>query len=523
MLMNVPRAKLALALCLLALLKCSTAEPRPDFALDASVTGKGKVSSSSSVIGSISTAVNSTTGNITLISDNQLLRDVLGIVVQVADRFNTMGSAISSTIVSLAQDNSGNVTGAFGPALSAVEAVTNYTQNTLPGIMVTLQTMIQKGLGAKFIDSFQHIGKALGQINGTLTTLLGKAQNAILQAGSATVPAAIVASNLKPTLVLALYNQLKQLKGSIPVLQYTVDSSIENVLVADSFLTVLKNDIDQTIGSSSELLDPLDEPLGAINQTISGSVIGKIGADLTNLSAEALLLTNLTTVPSGANLTSAVQQYNSSLITFSTKNPSVPALLEGVRTTVTAAFGILDPLVNTNNGSLVTLLISTLVANDRYSRYCFHKYKGYFSWMIAEYAYEASSCIVDEVPRLQKYQRTLELILDTLVYDYEDVLGELAICNGIASTTNRGDCVALLNTFYQPLAEAFGGKLDLLYRSLDHELHASGYRMTVCIRVKLFEIDFAQDLLDFEAALNVCAVDGPTASLDYYLTDNTTE
>ncbi|XP_035786702.1 uncharacterized protein LOC118463885 [Anopheles albimanus] len=511
-----PRGTL-LMLCLLALLKDSTAEPRPDFGLDASVTGKTLVVNTSSVVASVSTAVNGTTANVTLISEHQLLRDVLAIVVKVADRFNILGSTVASTITSLAYDTSGNITAAYGPAFGAIEAVTNYTQNTLPGIVTDLQLLIANGLPDKITDSFQHIGKALVQINGTLSTLKGKAQNAILVAGSATVPAAIVADNLRTTLVLALSTGLKQLQGSIPVLQHTVDSTIENLRLADSFLPVLKGDIDQTIGGSSELLDPLDAPLDAINLTISGSVVGRMGADLTNLSAEVQLLTNLTTAASGANLTSAVLQYNSSLFAFNGKSPSVSALLEGVRTTVKAAFGILDPLVNTKNGTLVTKLISTLVANDRYSRYCFHKYKGFFSWMVAEYADEASTCIVDEVPRLQKYQRTLELILDTLLFDYEDVLGELAICNGIASASNREACVALLNTYYTPLAQAFGGKLDLLYRSLDHELHASGYRMTVCIRVKLFEIDFAQDLTDFEAAITQCSTDGPTALDDYYL------
>uniref|UniRef100_A0A2M4BKF7 Putative secreted protein n=1 Tax=Anopheles marajoara TaxID=58244 RepID=A0A2M4BKF7_9DIPT len=510
-----------LVVCLMVLLKCSTAEPRPDFGLDASVTGKSVVSNQSSVIASASSAINGTTANITLVSEHQLLRDVLAIVVKVADRFNTLGGAVSSTITRLAHDKSGNVTAAFGPALGAIAAVSNYTTNTLPGIVAELQPLIVKGLNDKFTDSFQHIGKALVLINGTLTTLLDKAQNAILQAGSAIVPAAIVADNLRPSLVLALGKQLLQLKGSIPVLQHTIDSSIENLLVADSFLPVLKGDIDHSIGSASELLDPLDEPLGAINLTISGRVLGKMGADLTNLSAEVLLLTNLTTVPSGTNLTSAVQQYNSSLNAFRLKTPSVPTLLEGVRTAVKAAFDTLDPLVNTKNGSLVTTLIRTLVANDRYSRYCFHKYKGFFSWMVAQYADESTFCIVEEVKRLQKYQRTLELILDTLVYDYEDVLAELTICNGIASSTNREACVALLNTYYKPLAEAFGGKLALLYRSIDKELRASGYRMTVCIRVKLFEFDFAQDLIDFEAAINACSVDGPTAFTDYYLLDET--
>ncbi|XP_049539580.1 uncharacterized protein LOC125953827 [Anopheles darlingi] len=507
-----------LALCLIALLlKNSIAEPRPDFGLDASVTGKNAVSNTSSAVGSVATAVNGTTASFTPISDHQLVRDVLTIVTQVANKFNTLGSTVATTITSLANDKSGNITAAYGPAFGAIYALTNYTQNTLPGVVAELQPLIEKGLSDKLTDSFQHIGKALAQVNATLTTLSAKAQTAIQLAGGATVPANIVAENLKTTLILSLSTGLQQLKGSIPVLQYTVDSTIENLRVADSFLPVLKNDVNGIIGSSSELLDPLDVPLGAINQTISGTVVTNFGADVANVSAEVVLMTNLTTVASGTNLTSAIQRYNSSLNAFNSRNASVPALLEGVRTAVAAAFGVLDPLIDTKNGSLVTRLISTLVANDRYSRYCFHKYKGFFAYLLGVYADEASSCIVDEVPRLQYYQRTLELMLDTLLYDYQDVLLELGICNGIASATNREACVALLNTYYGPLAEAFGGKLDLLYRSLDHELHASGYRMTVCIRVKLFNIDFLTDFDNFEAAIKVCAVDGPLAFYDYYL------
>ncbi|KFB40331.1 AGAP007273-PA-like protein [Anopheles sinensis] len=491
--------------CVLALVQYTSAEPRPEFALTATVPGTSRVSVAASAADTAIADINVSVQNYVITSELQLLTDVATIVADIANQYQPLAEAITDAITALASDTSGDIDGAFAVALGAVADAISFADNTLPGLEAPLVPLVGNALPDKFLDSFQHIGKALEKLETSLTELKAAANSAVAEAGSSGLTATIVSRTVTRALVGDLVYALNLLKATVPLLEYVVSSTMENIGLADAFMLELDQKVDDTIGESSTLqleVETITQPLG----DYIANTLNTIDTDLGTLATTFAGLTNLA---SAAELGAVLDNFKDNLVLLSMADPSIANVLAELKKALTDAYDVVDPLYFIYESPLVNALMTTLVGNGNYAQYCFYKYKDYFFLLLDWIAYAASECIQEEAPRLEYYQDTVKLMLDILFYDFEDIADDLEVCNKINDATNLQECTSKFAEIYDALEGSFGNKITLGYQSLQHEIAASGNRLKICISLSQSALsnDEVPKLLE---DINSCANDGPT-------------
>uniref|UniRef100_A0A182NKP6 Protein TsetseEP domain-containing protein n=1 Tax=Anopheles dirus TaxID=7168 RepID=A0A182NKP6_9DIPT len=480
------------ALCVFSLLQLSAADPRPEFALAAPVPNTGRVGEAASEANAIISVVKQSTVGFTIRSELPLLPKVLTVVRNVANEFQTRGTAIITTLTALAGDSSGDVAGKFGEAQAAVDSAIAFAGSTLPGMTQPLVPLIGTPLVDKFDDSLQHIGKALQALKVSLDEMKIGAQNAVAEAGgSAAVPPATITKLLGRAMINRLIIALHLLRATVPVLKYTVDSTIEGLTIADQYMLGLANKVDAVIGEKSGLAADLDAIAQALLSTITGKM-ATVGTDLTKIVADYAALTNVATAGSAANLGTVLGLFPANLAELAAKNPNLAAVLGSLKEALMDVYDVAGQLYFIYDSELVNTLISRLVANDKFSQYCFYKYEAYLYVLLDTVTLEAKDCIDQEVRRMEYYRKTVELMLALLFYDFEDIAGDLTVCNTISDPTNLEECTTALLAIYTKLEEAFGDMFTLGYNTVSHEVTASRNRLKICMNISQSELAYTE-------------------------------
>uniref|UniRef100_A0A182Q280 Protein TsetseEP domain-containing protein n=1 Tax=Anopheles farauti TaxID=69004 RepID=A0A182Q280_9DIPT len=497
------------ALCVLSLLQLSRAEPRPEFALGAPVPNTGRVGTALTEANGIISVVKEATVGFTFTSELTLLPDVLTIVRNVATEFQTRASAILTTLTALAADTSGNVNDMFGAAQQAVASASSYADETLPGVINPLVLLIGTPLVEKFQDSFEFIAKPLQALGLVLADMKAGAVAAIAEAGgsSASVTPAIVSRNLGRPLLNRLIVALHQLRASVPVLKYTVDSTVEGLAIADQYLVNLSDKVDSVIGEKSGLAADLDMIAQAIGTTITGQMT-TVGTSLATVASDYGTLTNVATAASATGLGTVLAQFGGNLAELAAKTPSLPTVLDSLKEALMDVYDVAAQLYFIYDSDLVNALITRLVANDKYSQYCFYKYKDQLHVLLETISIEAKQCIDKETQRLEYYRKTIELMLGLLFYDFEDITGDLTVCNTISDPANLEECAAALLAAYTNLEEAFGDMFTLGYNTVSHEITASRNRLKICMAISQSELA-STEIPRLVQRIHACAELGP--------------
>ncbi|XP_052898418.1 uncharacterized protein LOC128305143 [Anopheles moucheti] len=471
------------ALCVLVLLQYTAAEPRPEFALGVTVQGSSRVGIAANDAKTFIAGVKKSAVDYVVRSELPLLPSVLTVVKDVATQFQTLATALVTSITTLASDSSGNVDTVFGAAIDAVDNTITFADVTLPGLTNPLVQLIGKPLVEKFQDSLQHISKALVPMKSRLKDLKTGAQNAVIEAGSTTnIATDIIVKNLKRSVVAQLVYALQLLRATVPVLKYTVDSTVEDIAIADQYMLDLSAKVDSTIGEKSSVAASLDEIIASIDKTITDTMKA-IGTDLGKLSGSYATLINLGTAASAGKLASTLAKFSANLVALGSKDPTIITILNSMKDAVLDVYDVTAPLFYIYDSYLVNALITTLVANGNYSQYCFYKYKDYLFAMLETIAIEAGECVDKEVIRLEYFRKTIELMLELLFFDFEDISGDLVTCNKIVDTANLEECVASMAAIYTKLESAFGEMFALGYDVVSHEIKATNNRLKICMRL----------------------------------------
>ncbi|XP_050074509.1 uncharacterized protein LOC126562127 [Anopheles maculipalpis] len=470
------------ALCLLALSQHAAAEPRPDFALAVSVPGTSRVGVAANAAKTVIAEVKTAATAVTISSELTLLPKVLTIVTNIANEFQTLGTRIVTSITTLASDTSGNVDTVFAAAVEAVANTIQFADVTLATLTGPLQPLIGTPLIEKFDDSLKHISKALQVLKTVLNELKTGALNAVAAAGSNAITSAIVNKNLPRPTVTRLINGLQLLRATVPVLKYTVDSTAEGIVIADQYMLKLSAKVDSTIGEKSSIAADLDGIITSIDKTITDTMT-LVGTDLGNLQTTLGSLTNLATAASSTKLATALGLFASNLAALAAKNPTISATLNLLKEALGDAYDVAAPLYFIYDSYLVTELITVLIANGNYSQYCFYKYKDFLFALLETVAIEARECVDKEVERLEYFRSTVDKLLSLLFFDFEDIAGDLTVCNGISDATNLEECVASLAEIYTKLEESFGDMFLYGYDIVSREVKAAGNRLKICMRM----------------------------------------
>uniref|UniRef100_A0A182WJN0 Protein TsetseEP domain-containing protein n=1 Tax=Anopheles minimus TaxID=112268 RepID=A0A182WJN0_9DIPT len=493
-----------LSLGVICLLQCSVSgEPRPDFALDASLFGtvrvSGAITETQSVVAGLDTNL-----YIRLNSSFPRLSELLQLTQEVGETFSERLDSVLRPLATLAPSSSSEDVEYFNSVLSAVGAVQLFLNNRLSEINSDVGSLIGRYLPSQFSDALGRVGRGLQELASALEALQS-AVTAILGQGSGEAslcrPKAI-----RPKLVYRVVYAVRTLKAYLPVVTYTLTTTVENIAIADQFVVRMSEEAED-VQEPSQYVNLVLATTSTISTPVNNAVrtvVTRFNTVVSGVSA----FQNLNSLEAYGGVVQMLSSFNTTLQQLSSAGPAFAASLVDIATQLQLA---LVPDQNTptvDNSEVIATLVYTLIANGPYARYCFYKYAELVFGLAHEGLLGVEACVSKEMMRLQQLRTAMLDQVPLLLFDLEDILTELSACDSTTNVNSRESCVSMFAGYYNNVAANFRTKFNNLYATGVAEAAASKNRLLACVRLLQYQIvdGSAQSL---KSQIEQCAENGP--------------
>ncbi|XP_053666072.1 uncharacterized protein LOC128715215 [Anopheles marshallii] len=509
---------LALALCVQSLVQIlPMAMAKPDFGIGLSITSSGKVSTAADNAQTVLEAVDDNTP-FTAEANYKALQPLANVMDKVASVTVSLGSELVPLVTSLVSDVSGDVAAVFTTVFTKITDVKNAIGTQLPTDIAEIKNIFKthfKSEGLDYIpkqltDGFNRIVEGLTDLSTKLQALKKAIDDAATAAGGVTsLTDSLVKKYVKPAFVYNVVFSINQLKAYLPLVKFTIDSTLENLNLADDYLLLVFQALQQSGDTTTTAINSVKTVTDAISSQVKSDLDMYYG-DFNIMKGEIQDLTQITSSPDISKVSDAVGSFSTSFGTLSTtRYPAMDTQLTKLIDTISKALA-----VNSNPGQissdLLDSLILTVIENGKYAQFCFNKYFGLVFGFITSLADSAGLCFDKEIPRLKVLQDTLSTAKEQLWTDFSSISAEFTLCDMLTTQSKLNACVLAVSGFYNNIATQFGLKIQFLFDLLESETVASANRFLICIElVKMNLVEMTESTLTNE--IRSCAMDGPTA------------
>uniref|UniRef100_A0AAG5DBC7 Secreted protein n=1 Tax=Anopheles atroparvus TaxID=41427 RepID=A0AAG5DBC7_ANOAO len=440
-------------------------------------------------------------------SDINKLIDAAVILTAIGQQVNTLGPALIDSITTVTEDDTGDIQSTYALITYARQMFEEYIGNTLQVQIQSIEALLGPYVKDQLVDDFYHISARIDKLKDTLATLQSAVEDAQNAAGGGIVSDALVKQFIDEDLVAQLARHLALLAHRVPVLIYTLKSSLMNIQQADDYLYGLMQD-------TSRVLDEIDETkkdfyektiaYSELVQTAMNELIAEYADSFISASETATTLDN-------ADLTSAIG-------TLSTvQSTDLAATLQQYMQLYTNKVRELSELlpIETNfffetNQHPAGVLVDVLIANGPWSRFCFWKYSSvlYNLLLVSNYA---SECYDREYDRLHTLQQALLIEIELIEYDLEIIDPYSMSCTSLPSQApdRIAECAEALGSYFLAISTAYDTKLTRFVKLAEIELLASKQRLSVCWSTRMQQSFLA--FQDIVADIVACGESGPLA------------
>uniref|UniRef100_A0A182NKQ0 Protein TsetseEP domain-containing protein n=1 Tax=Anopheles dirus TaxID=7168 RepID=A0A182NKQ0_9DIPT len=440
-------------------------------------------------------------------SDIEKLRDSAVILQAIGLQVNTLGPALMDTITTATDDNRGNVESTFTLISIARLTFEDYIAIVLQEQIQNLETLLGPYLRDQLVDDFYHIQQRLTAVKLTLEKLQQAVQQAYDAAGGGPVSDALIKQFIDEDLIAQLVRHLTLLAYRIPVLTYTITSSLENIEQGDDYYYGLKIDSDRVLdeidATGKDFYQKTVDYSTVVEQSMN-KLIADYDAELNTATttATALNVPDLTTAVAGL---STVEHSKLATTLQAYKDLYVPRVLQ-----LSKMLPIEEKFSFLPGDNPAAVLVGVLIANGPFSRFCFWKYASMLHNLLLVSNF-ASECYDREYNRLGSLQEALLIEIELISYNLEIVNPYTAVCTYLPDTAaqRKGPCATEFSVYFGAISSAFDKKLAAFVKLADIELKASKQRLSVCWSTKV-----QQTLGKFQsivADILSCAEKGPNA------------
>ncbi|XP_050096397.1 uncharacterized protein LOC126578138 [Anopheles aquasalis] len=489
------------ALCLLVVVQVPWAAAKPDFGINFPIAGSPKVSKAISDANTVLIALDDNTELVTL-SGYPGLQTLVDTLRNISLVLVSVGSELPPLGMALVANNSNNITGAFEPVYTKIIAL-NVTINVeLPPTITIINDLIGHYVPDMLLDGFARVVKGLIDITQALMAMQSALNDATLQAGgnTADVTVDMLKQHVKPVHVYQLVFFVNQLRAYLPVVKFSVDSTLENIAMADKYLLLVKEALSATDTNYQSLMADVKN----VTDKIAVTVQTEFGNHTQAVGAIQQAAVNVTAL---AGPIGSFKTHTDSLTTvyYPKMRAALQALLDALQESLT---GNATPGIFWSDA--LDSLIITLIENGGYAQFCFYKYYGLVFGTITALSDSVNQCFDLEIPRLEQLNDLLPSLILQLQYDYEDLLTEIAVCTGLAPYQLDASCLSTLSGYYTDIAIQFGNKLKAVFNFISSATASSANRYLICVELLKLTVmeDNEQYLTD---DIRQCALGGPNA------------
>uniref|UniRef100_A0A182SA94 Secreted protein n=1 Tax=Anopheles maculatus TaxID=74869 RepID=A0A182SA94_9DIPT len=463
------RPSLFLLLCCVVLVQRSFAEPRPEFG------SAGTVQSSLT----IRNTVNSITPLLAAVDDKNGLQvkttytvflTVLPLMESLGTQVATLGPPVTTAIIAGIPKADGNYDGVFDPIIAAITAFKNFLTGEATTTRATLKQLLGDDIDHLFGDVFGNMRNALSQLETTLLRLKGALKTAVIRSGRAQVD---------PTIVTDVLVAASFLKATVTPVEYTIQSTIDNIKYGDSFLfdlesmnTALKSNLETYTTQFAKDLTDNGELLKAVTDTVKTSY--KTITDA--LPGATSNIASLPEFQSGVQL--ALDKYTSGYSALSAMPDKITSLLTNYLAVANTYFTQYTDVLVPRSYDAIIYLLKVLIAGGPHSRFCFFKYSPRLTNFYALLVSEVEVCYNQESFRLIPFEEIAKSYGKLILFDVEDLIDNLTACNVKASPAS---CLTAIGPLYIALAEKTLAKGSSLVKLATAESTASLNRLGSCV------------------------------------------
>ncbi|XP_058123203.1 uncharacterized protein LOC131294266 [Anopheles ziemanni] len=440
-------------------------------------------------------------------SDISKLGDAAIILSGIGLQVNTLGPALIDTITTATDDDSGDIAGAYAQISFARIMFEDYISNTLLVQIQSIEALLGFHIRDQLNDDFFHITDRLDRLNQTLETLQQAVEDAEQAAGGGILSNDLVKQFVTPDLVAQLARHLGLLAHRIPVLIYTLTSSLENIQQADDYFYGLMEDttrvLDEIDQTESDFYDDVIAYSTEV-ETAMNNLIADYADDYTRATATAQTLNN-------AGLTTAITGFSTVRGTkLGVKLAAYMALYQSKIDELSKLLPIETNFFFETNEHPAGVLVDVLIANGPWSRFCFWKYSAVLHNLLLVSNY-ASECLDRERDRLETLKEALLIEIELFEYDLEIIDPYSTACNFVpAGATSRvAECASALGGYFSTMSNAYDTKLAAFVQLAEIELKAAKERLSVCWMTRMQQSFVA--FQDIVADIVACGESGPLA------------
>uniref|UniRef100_A0A182UKL9 Uncharacterized protein n=1 Tax=Anopheles melas TaxID=34690 RepID=A0A182UKL9_9DIPT len=400
------------------------------------------------------------------------LSNVVQLLQQTGSAIAQDGNSVASAVTNLTQSTSGDPAALFDAANQTIQSVLDHITQLLPSVNFNLTALIGTSVPDQLADGFGRIELRLITLRTQLGTLNFAILAAIAAAGTTSpIPTDILAKYITLRKVYDVLECARKLRAFLPVLRYTLNNSIKDMVEADPYL--------------AHLVATVLQPLSAANEGYYSALKGGVrdlAAFYALVEESTLLLAVYNVMGLGTLIDIMLGKFNTPLANVTQDVAAVALQLQNYLDAVKGMVGLSDPqVISITESKLTVALIHTLIDSGPYSRYCFKKYKDQVTDLLNYLLEESSICIDREIPRLGNLGPAVQSVLDVSAYDFEDINDWLTICDGLQEPANQNLCVTTITQTYTRLGDDFADKYALLYVLTTTEVNASKQRVKICI------------------------------------------
>uniref|UniRef100_A0AAG5DCT5 Uncharacterized protein n=1 Tax=Anopheles atroparvus TaxID=41427 RepID=A0AAG5DCT5_ANOAO len=443
------------------------------------------------------------------------LPTILALLKQTGTHVSEAGLSGTGALSALIAGNSGSSGVLFDSVLQSVDAQLEHLGQHLPTTKDTLKTLIGDNLPDRLADGFDRIASGLTRLRSLLVALQNAIGAAVAEAGSeSAIPTATLQRYVTLPLVYNLAEAVHDLRAYLPVVRYTLTTSIEDVLTAAAFLAAYQTTVDSVETLVILFIDPLDTAREEFYNRLTHPKTGVAGLEdaFSTVQQDTELLAMIAVPARKTVIDAMLSPFALALNNVDADLAAVETKLQNYMEYVEQLLAITDTeLVSIDDSQLIGALVHTLIDCGRYARYCFHKYQHLVGELIDALLLRTSGCVEREVLRLTNLGTAASSLLMSTAYDIADMGDMLFICDAIQDATDQAQCVTTISDSIKPLGALFADKYDLLYDLADTELAASKQRIKMCVELsdRMFSERYIPDL---RSEIESCATDGPNAT-----------
>ncbi|XP_035911078.1 uncharacterized protein LOC118511736 [Anopheles stephensi] len=460
---------LLLLLCCAVLVQRSFAVPRPEFGSVGTVQSSLTIRNTVNSITPLLVAIDDKNG-LVLQTDYSLIREVLPVMESLGTKVTELGPPVTSAIVLGIPKTDGNYDGVFDPIVAAIAAFKNFLNTEVSSTRANLKVLLGDDIDHLFGDAFGNMGIALSQVESSLLRLKGALRTAIIRNGRAQIDPAIVTDVVVAT---------SYFKATISPVEYTIQSTIDNIEFGDFFLyelesmnEMLKENLESyTTNFATELTENGNDISSLTNsvKTTYKSITDELPGATSNIAS-------LPEYQSGVSV--ALEKYTSGYAALSEVPDKITGLITQYLTTANTYFTEYTSVLVPRSYDAVSYVIKVLVAGGPHSRFCFFKYSPRLTNFYALLVSDVEVCYNRESFRLNPLIDITTAIGQLILYDLEDLIDNLTACNVKASPA---PCLSAIGPLYVKLADKTLSKANMIVKLIAAESKASLNRLGSCV------------------------------------------